>query len=102
MTHLKILIPVIQCINRSSFTRKWLTIPVITNPLSTSKIDRSYRMNKDQMAVYLSEHLEFFNAYPELLGKIKSIDAKDMPIRRSNTRSLADRLIKRVQDDKAH
>ena len=59
-------------------------------------------MNKDQMAVYLSEHLEFFNEYPELLGKIKSMGAKDMPIRRSNTRSLADRLIKRVQDDKEH
>jgi uncharacterized protein YigA (DUF484 family) len=59
-------------------------------------------MNKDQMAVYLSEHLEFFNEYPELLGKIKSINAKDIPIRRSNTRSLAHRLIKRVQDDKEH
>jgi len=57
-------------------------------------------MNKDQMAVYLSEHLEFFNDYPELLGKIKSIDEKDLPIRRSNKLSLADRLIKRVQDDK--
>ena len=59
-------------------------------------------MNKDQMAVYLSEHLEFFNAYPELLGKIKTIDEKSLPIRRSNRLSLADRLIKRVQDDKDH
>ena len=59
-------------------------------------------MNKDQMAVYLSEHLEFFNDYPELLGKIKSIDEKGLPIRPSNRLSLADRLIKRVQDDKDH
>ena len=54
------------------------------------------------MAVYLNDHPEFFNNYPELLGKIKSIDAKDMPIRPSNTLSLADRLIKRVHDDKEH
>ena len=59
-------------------------------------------MNKDQMAVYLSEHLEFFNDYPELLARIKSIDEKNMPILRSNTLSLADRLIKRVNDDKEH
>ena len=59
-------------------------------------------MDKDQMAVYLNEHPEFFNNYPELLGKIKSIDEKGLPIRRSNTLSLADRLIKRVQDDKEH
>ena len=30
-------------------------------------------MNKDQMAIYLNEHLEFFNEYPELLKKIKEI-----------------------------
>ena len=59
-------------------------------------------MNKDQMAVYLSEHLEFFNDYPELLGKIKSIDEKGLPIRPSNRLSLADRLIKRAQDDEDH
>ncbi|KMP10776.1 hypothetical protein UZ36_06620 [Candidatus Nitromaritima sp. SCGC AAA799-C22] len=57
-------------------------------------------MNKDQIAVYLSEHPEFFNDYPELLGKIKSMDEKDLPIRKSNTLSLAGRLIKRVHDDK--
>ena len=54
------------------------------------------------MAVYLNEHPEFFNDYPELLGKIKSIEEKDMPIRRSNRLSLTDRLIKRAQDDKDH
>ena len=69
-------------------------------PLIHFQIDRVYRMNKDQIAVYLSEHPEFFNDYPELLGKIKSIDDKDIPIRRSNTLSLSGRLIKRVNDDK--
>ena len=59
-------------------------------------------MNKDQMAVYLSEHLEFFNDYPELLGKIQLLGEKDFPIRRSNKISLSGRLIKRVQDDKEH
>ena len=69
-------------------------------PLIHFQIDRVYRMNKDQIAVYLSEHLEFFNDYPELLGKIESIDDKDIPIRQSNTLSLSGRLIKRVNDDK--
>ena len=69
-------------------------------PLIHFQIDRVYRMNKDQIAVYLSEHPEFFNDYPELLGKIKSIDDKDIPIRRANTLSLSGRLIKRVNDDK--
>ena len=59
-------------------------------------------MDKDHIAVYLSEHLEFFNDYPELLRKIKGIDEKGLPIRRSNTLSMADRLIKRVQNDKEH
>ena len=30
-------------------------------------------MNKDQVAIYLDEHPEFFNEYPELLRKIKEI-----------------------------
>ena len=59
-------------------------------------------MNKDQIAVYLSEHPEFFNDYPELLGKIQSIEEKDLPVRKSNTLSLSGRLIKRVHDDKEH
>ncbi|MCH8157630.1 MAG: DUF484 family protein, partial [Nitrospinae bacterium] len=59
-------------------------------------------MKKDEIAVYLSEHPEFFNEYPELLGQIKSIDEKDLPIRKSTTLSLAGRLIKRVHDDKEH
>ena len=57
-------------------------------------------MNKDEIAIYLVEHPEFFNEYPELLGKIKSIDEKDLPIRKSNTLSMAGRLIKRMHNDK--
>ena len=57
-------------------------------------------MNKDEVAIYLDEHPEFFNEYPELLRKIKEIKEKDFPIEPINTLSLADRIIKRVQNDK--
>ena len=57
-------------------------------------------MTKDEIAVYLSDHPDFFNDYPDLLGKIKSIDDQDIPIRQSNTLSLSGRLIKRVNEDK--
>ena len=57
-------------------------------------------MTKDEIAVYLNDHLEFFNNYPELLGKIKSIDNKDIPICKSNTLSMTGRLIKRAKEDK--
>jgi uncharacterized protein len=57
-------------------------------------------MTKDEIAVYLNDHLEFFNNYPELLGKIKSIDNQDFPICKSNTLSMSGRLIKRVKEDK--
>ncbi len=59
-------------------------------------------MNKDQIAVYLNEHLEFFNEYPELLKKIKDIKDEDLPIEPMTTLSLADRIIKRIHDDKEH
>ncbi len=59
-------------------------------------------MNKDQIAIYLNEHLEFFNEYPELLKKIKDIKDEDLPIEPMTTLSLADRVIKRVHDDKEH
>jgi len=59
-------------------------------------------MKKDQIAIYLNEHPEFFNEFPELLHKIKSIDESDIPIEPLNTLSIADRIIKRVHDDKAH
>ena len=57
-------------------------------------------MNKDQIAIYLNDHPEFFNDYPELLQKIKSIDDEDLPIEPSGTLSLADRIIKRAHQDK--
>jgi uncharacterized protein YigA (DUF484 family) len=57
-------------------------------------------MSKDEIAVYLNDNLEFFNNYPELLGKIKSIDSEDIPICKSNTLSMSGRLIKRVKEDK--
>jgi hypothetical protein len=59
-------------------------------------------MNKDQIAIYLNEHPEFFNEYPELLKKIKDIKDEDLPIEPMSTLSLADRIIKRVHDDKEH
>ena len=57
-------------------------------------------MTKDEIAVYLNDHLEFFNNYPELLGKIKSINNQDIPICKSNTLSMSGRLIKRAKEDK--
>ncbi|MBT7522558.1 MAG: DUF484 family protein [Nitrospina sp.] len=57
-------------------------------------------MTKDEIAVYLNDHLEFFNNYPELLGKIKSITNQDIPICKSNTLSMSGRLIKRAKEDK--
>lgn len=57
-------------------------------------------MNKDEIAIYLNEHPEFFNDYPELLAKIKSIDESDIPIKPMSTLSLANRILKRANDDK--
>ena len=57
-------------------------------------------MTKDEIAVYLNDHLEFFNNYPELLGKIKSITNQDIPICKSNTLGMTGRLIKRANEDK--
>jgi uncharacterized protein len=59
-------------------------------------------MNKEQVAIYLNEHPEFFNEYPELLKKIKDIEEEDLPIEPMSTLSLADRIIKRVREDKEH
>ena len=59
-------------------------------------------MNKDQIAIYLNEHPEFFNEYPELLLKIKSIEENDLPLQPLTTLSLADRILKRAHDDKEH
>ncbi len=57
-------------------------------------------MNKDEIAIYLNDHLEFFNEYPELLIKIKAIDEGDLPLAPTGTLSLADRIIKRAHQDK--
>ncbi len=59
-------------------------------------------MNKDQIAIYLNEHPEFFNDYPELLHKFKQIDHEDLPIQPLKTLSIADRILKRANDDKEH
>ncbi len=59
-------------------------------------------MNRDQIAIYLNEHLEFFNEYPELLKNIKAIKEEDLPIEPMSMLSMTDRIIKRVHDDKDH
>ncbi len=59
-------------------------------------------MNKDQIAIYLNEHPEFFNDYPELLHKFKQIDHADLPLQPLKTLSIADRILKRANDDKEH
>jgi diguanylate cyclase (GGDEF)-like protein len=56
-------------------------------------------MNNDRIAIYLNEHPEFFNDYPELLTKIKSLDESDMPFAPTGTVSLTDRIIQRVNED---
>ena len=61
---------------------------------------KGIEMNKDQVAIYLNEHPEFFNEYPELLRKIKEIKEEDLPIEPMSTLSLSDRIIKRINDDK--
>ena len=66
------------------------------------KISKGIEMNKDQVAVYLNGHLEFFNEYPELLRKIQEIKEEDLPIEPIKTLSLTDRIIKRIHDDKEH
>jgi len=59
-------------------------------------------MKKDLIAVYLNDHPEFFNEYPELLAKIQSIEESDIPLEPLQTLSIADRIIKRAHDDKEH
>lgn len=57
-------------------------------------------MNNDQIALYLNDHPEFFNQYPELLTRIKSISDEDMPLRPVKTLNIADRILKRAQVEK--
>jgi diguanylate cyclase (GGDEF)-like protein len=56
-------------------------------------------MNKERIAIYLNEHPEFFNDFPELLKKIKALDESEMPFQPTGTLSLTDRILKRVKDD---
>ena len=57
-------------------------------------------MNNDQIALYLNDHPEFFNQYPELLARIQSIAPEDMPLKPVKTLNIADRILKRAQADK--
>ncbi|MDH5763878.1 MAG: DUF484 family protein [Nitrospinota bacterium] len=59
-------------------------------------------MNNDQIALYLNEHPEFFNYYPELLARIQSIDPEDLPIKPVKTLNISDRILKRAQADTEH
>ena len=55
---------------------------------------------KEKVAIYLNEHPEFFNEYPDLLEKIKSIELSDLPFQSLHTLGVADRIIQRVRDDR--
>lgn len=55
---------------------------------------------KEKVAIFLNEHPEFFNDYPELLAKIKLIEESDLPLPPLHTMSVADRIIQRVRDDR--
>ena len=59
-------------------------------------------MKNDQIALYLNDHPEFFNQYPELLARIQSIEPEDMPLRPVKTLNITDRIVKRAQADKEH
>lgn len=59
-------------------------------------------MKNDQIALYLNDHPEFFNQYPELLARIQSIEPEDMPLRPVKTLNISDRIVKRAQADKEH
>jgi diguanylate cyclase (GGDEF)-like protein len=56
-------------------------------------------MKNDQIALYLNDHPEFFNQYPELLARIQSIAPEDMPLRPVKTLNIADRILKRAHAD---
>ncbi len=59
-------------------------------------------MKNDQIALYLNDHPEFFNQYPELLARIQSIAPEDLPLKPVKTLSITDRIVKRAQADKEH
>ncbi|MFQ5673342.1 MAG: DUF484 family protein [Nitrospinales bacterium] len=57
---------------------------------------------KEKIAIYLNEHPEFFNDYPELLEKVKSIKSSDLPLPPAHTISVSDRIIQRARSDRKH
>ena len=59
-------------------------------------------MKNDQIALYLNDHPEFFNQYPELLARIQSIAPEDLPLKPVKTLNISDRIVKRAQADKEH
>ncbi len=59
-------------------------------------------MKNDQIALYLNDHPEFFNQYPELLARIQAIAPEDMPLKPVKTLNIADRILKRAQADTEH
>ena len=59
-------------------------------------------MKNDQIALYLNDHPEFFNQYPELLARIQTIALEDLPLKPVKTLNITDRIVKRAQADKEH
>jgi len=59
-------------------------------------------MDKEKIALYLNEHPEFFNDFPELLVSLKKIEEQDLPLQPLKTLSIADRILNRAQQDKEH
>lgn len=57
---------------------------------------------KEKVAIFLNDHPEFFNFYPDLLNKIKSIETEDLPLAPAHSMSVADKIIQTVRDDREH
>ena len=57
---------------------------------------------KEKVAKFLNDHPEFFNFYPELLKKIKTIELKDLPLAPGNSISIANKISQTVRDDRQH
>jgi len=57
---------------------------------------------KEKVAIFLNDHPEFFNFYPDLLNKIKSIETDDLPLAPAHSMSVADKIIQTVRDDREH
>jgi diguanylate cyclase (GGDEF)-like protein len=56
-------------------------------------------MNKDEIALYLNDHPEFFNEYPDLLAKIQEINIDDIPLQPQGTLNLTERILKRTKNE---